>query len=75
MLLMLNSERRGLIVIYGKSGGGRVGKMGSVIEYSLVRVSVLLSKTMAAPRLENFHSRIKGRREILRTRQPVHRYV
>lgn len=58
MLLMLNSEKRGLIVIYGKSGGGRVGKMGNVIENSLVRVSVFLSKTMAALWLASFWHRI-----------------
>lgn len=58
MLLMLNSEKRGLIVIDGKSGGGRVGKMGNVIENSLVSVSVLLSKTMAALRLASFWHRI-----------------
>ena len=58
MLLTLNSEKRGLIVIDGKSGGGLVGKMGDVIENSLIGVSVLLSKTMAALRLASFWHRI-----------------
>lgn len=38
-------------MIDGKSGGGLVGKMGDVIENSLISVSVLLSKTMAELRL------------------------
>ena len=58
MLLMLNSEKRGLIVIDGKSGGGRVGKMGNVIENSLVKVSVSLSKTMVVLWLAFFSHRI-----------------
>lgn len=58
MLLTLNSEKIGLIVIDGKSGGGQVGKMGHVIENFLIGVSVLLSKTMVALRLASFWHRI-----------------